>query len=139
MEKCKSDTAAPSVDGPRLVLPRSVRVAAFDFDVIEWGVHAANASRRFGEFSSLEMLIRIDNSVAPMKVMDTMLHEINHAIYWAYGMDDADREERIVGTMATAWLQVWRDNPSLVQMLADSIGWQNVQTAPTEEGGKEQL
>jgi hypothetical protein len=105
MEKRKSNIAAPSVDVPRIVLPRSVRVAAFDFEIVEWGTHAANASRRFGEFSSLEMLIRIDTSVAPMKVMDTMLHEINHAIYWAYGMDDADKEERIVGTMATAWRQ----------------------------------
>ena len=53
-----------------------------------------------------------------MKVLDTLLHELNHAVYWAYGMEDEDKEERIVGTMATAWAQIFRDNPEFVAWIA---------------------
>lgn len=49
-------------------------------------------------------------------MVDTVLHEVTHAIYWAYVIEDKDEEERIVTTMARAWTQVWRDNPDL-------LGW----------------
>lgn len=102
-----------------ITLPSSVRVAAFDVTIEDWKPIAAHASERFGEFSALEMLIRVDSSVNPMKVLDTLIHEILHVIYWAYTMDDIDKEERIVGTMATAWAQIYRDNPDLLRFIGE--------------------
>lgn len=55
---------------------------------------------------------------AVSKLVDTLLHEITHAIWWAYGLEDDDKEERIVRTMGAAWAQIWRDNPHL-------LGWLN--------------
>lgn len=102
-----------------ITLPTSVRVAAFDVTIEDWTPIASHAAGRFGEFSNLEMLIRVDSSVNPMKVLDTLIHEINHAIYWAYGIEDEDKEERIVGTMATAWAQIYRDNPDLLRFIGE--------------------
>src|SRR5690606_40211864 len=85
----------------------------------DWTTIASHAAGRFGEFSNLEMLVRVDSSVNPMKVLDTLIHEINHAIYWAYGIEDEDKEERIVGTMATAWAQIYRDNPDLLRFIGE--------------------
>lgn len=50
-----------------------------------------------------------------------MLHEILHAIYWVYGVEDEDKEERLVGMMASALTQVWRDNPQVVTWLNEQL------------------
>ena len=113
-------------------LPQSVRVAAFDIAIIAWPHTAAAAAAKFGEFSSLELCIRVDASVAPIKLIDTLIHEINHAIYWAYGIDDADKEERLVATMATAWTQIYRDNPALLTMIREVFGHAEVGVAGGE-------
>ena len=104
-------------------LPSSIRVAAYDIAMEKWSSHAAAAASRWGEFSAAELTIRVQ-AVMPSvaKLIDTVLHEIGHAIYWAYGLEDEDREERIVGTMATAWTQVWRDNPLLLLWLNEAVG-----------------
>lgn len=134
----KTDTTPTraAVDLPRLVLPSSIRVAAFDVAVVEWNHHAATAAGRFGEWSAIECCMRVDPTVNPMKVLDTLLHEINHAIYWSYGMEDEDKEERIVGTMATAWAQIYRDNPKLVSWISDVIHGQNVKAQAPPSGGE---
>lgn len=69
----------------------------------------------------MESTIRLDGGMNPIKAVDTLLHEINHAIYWAYGINDDDKEERVVGTFATAWTQVFRDNPRLLQYITESL------------------
>jgi hypothetical protein len=51
------------------------------------------------------------------KAADTLLHEAGHAIYATYGLAEEDKEERIVGAFATAWAQVFRDNPWLLAWL----------------------
>jgi len=102
-------------------LPITVKVAAFDIKVVEWPVHSAHSSGRFAEFSCQEQLIRIDTSVSKFKVADSLLHEINHAIYWAYGIEDSDKEERIVGTFATAWIQIYRDSPGLLPLIQEIL------------------
>lgn len=102
-------------------LPNSVRVGAFDFRIEDWSPTAAHAERKFGDFCSLQCLIRVDSSVNPMKVLDTLIHEINHAIYWAYCLEAQDNEERTVGTMSTAWVQVYRDNPDLIRFIESTV------------------
>lgn len=103
-------------------LPKKVRVACFDIDIENWHPHNANVRGAFGEFSALENRIRIDCSINDVKIIDTLVHEINHAIYWAYNIEDSDKEERIVATFATAWTQVYRSNPALLTFIAEMLG-----------------
>lgn len=101
-------------------LPEKVKVAGFDISIVEWDHHVASAAARFGEFSCLEQNIKIDKTLGKQKLLDTFLHEINHAIYWAYGMQDEDKEERIVSTFATAWQQIFRDNPEVIAFVSEA-------------------
>ena len=103
-------------------LPKKVKVAAFDIKVRTWGHREADALERFGQFSAVEGAIRINGELSPIKLIDTLLHEIGHAIYWAYGIEDEDKEERVVGTFATAWTQVYRDNPELLEFIKFKLG-----------------
>jgi len=100
-------------------LPKSVRVAYTDFKVEAWHRVSANASNRWGECSVVERLLRVQvDDRAHWDVLCTLIHEINHAIYWAYEIQKEDEEERLVGTLATAWAQVYRDNQDLVTFIA---------------------
>ena len=102
-------------------LPSKVRIACFDVKVEDWNYISANANHAFGEFSVNEQLIRIDTTINRMLIVDSFIHEINHAIYWAYGIDDKDEEERIVSTMATGWTQVYRDNPEVLEFIKTGL------------------
>jgi hypothetical protein len=54
--------------------------------------------------------------------VDTLLHEVFHAI-WAIGQlkDKGQEEERAVAVMATYMTQVIRDNPHLMRWIAKNL------------------
>lgn len=102
--------------------PKTVRVGPYQVSVIVESSHWANANQRFGEFSACEMCIRLQPEFACVtKLVDTLLHEILHAIHWAYRIEDEDKEERIVSTTATALTQVLLDNRELATWLSDLL------------------
>lgn len=102
-------------------LPSSIRVAAFDIEIRQWTAHDGDDRGCFGEFSARQQSIRVDESLKPQKLLDTTLHELNHAVWWAYNLDDEDKEERVVATYATAWVQIWRDNPEFLKWMNDMV------------------
>lgn len=101
--------------------PTKIKVACFDISIEDFAPHEAAALNLFGRFVSTQLQIKIDSTIHKIKYVDTLLHELNHVIYWAYGMEDGDKEERIVGTFATAWTQVFRDNPQLLEFIKTSL------------------
>lgn len=103
-------------------LPKKLRISAYDFRVDLWDAPQAQNAHRYGECSSIEQRITIQAEFATLvKMIDTLLHEIGHALYWAYGVEDDDKEERIVSAMGTAWTQLWRDNPALLDWLSAAM------------------
>lgn len=93
-------------------LPDSVRVGAYDFRIVRWSSLEASAGMKYGECSTIEQNIKIQvNMPSRYKAVDTFIHELLHAMYWAYGVEDEDKEERIVGMLASAWVVFHRDNP----------------------------
>ena len=103
-------------------IPDVVRVACFDVRVERWGGRQAHAETSFGEFSQEECVIRIDATLPGPMLLNFFLHELFHAIYWAYGICDEDKEERLCGVLSTALTQVLRDNPELVKWLGEMTG-----------------
>jgi hypothetical protein len=106
---------------PAAALPASIRVAAFDFKVEEWHPMGSASARRYGEFSSMEGVIRIDPQAGRIKTLDTVIHELLHAVYWSYNIAGSDDEERTVATMSTGLTQVLRDNPDLRRFIEESL------------------
>jgi hypothetical protein len=102
-------------------VPEKIRIGGYDFAVEEWNPAAAQASRKYGEFSSHELTIRLDTTVHSQKIFDTFFHEINHAIFWVYVIHDDDKEERICDVLSSAWLQIYRDNPELLKFIQKSM------------------
>lgn len=102
-------------------LPKKVKVAAFDVAIIPYEEQRARVGEVFGEFSCVENVIRIDMSISPMQICETLVHEIAHSIYWIYSVDDSDEEERVVSVMSTGWMQVYRDNPKILEFISSTI------------------
>jgi hypothetical protein len=95
-------------------LPETVRVGVYEFRIEKWNQHQASANRRWGECSTVEQFIRLQVDMPTRyKAVDTVMHELMHAMYWAYGVQDEDKEERVVIIMASALAALHRDNPWL--------------------------
>ncbi len=119
VSRAKVKKAIRKVKEEEVKRPTQIRILAFDIEIQDWPPHSAR--NKFGEFSALENLIKVDFSTDKINVVDTLLHEINHAIFWAYGILDEDHEERIVATFSTAWVQVYRDNPWLLEFIKHTL------------------
>jgi hypothetical protein len=124
-------------------LPPFVRVGPYDMTLAPTSGVKTFARRSVGEFSAREL--KISYAVeAPSKIdaLDTLLHEINHAIFFAYRIYDEDKEERTVGMFATAWTQVYRDNPWLLEWIREATvtdppsGYQHIRLTPHHAGGR---
>jgi hypothetical protein len=103
-------------------LPASIRIGPYDMALVPMtGVHTY-AQRAVGQFSARELRISYA-AEAPSKVdaLDTLLHEINHAIFFACHIREEDKEERTVGMFSTGWTQVYRDNPWLIDWIRDAV------------------
>ncbi|EIM25734.1 hypothetical protein [Microvirga lotononidis] len=103
-------------------LPESIRVGPHSIAIHAMDSRQAAEGRCYGFFSSIENRISIDGDMATLsRVCDTFLHEVTHAIWWAYGIEVGDCEERVVSIMGTAWTQVYRDNPWLLDWLKKAL------------------
>lgn len=103
-------------------LPDRVKIGGFDFAIVMWTHHQATGASRYGEFASVEQTIRFQRDMpSKFKAVDTVMHEIGHAIYWVFGIFDDDKEERVVSTFSTGWLTVHRDNPWLARWISETL------------------
>tara|TARA_R100000081_G_scaffold3467_1_gene1996 strand:- start:403 stop:720 length:318 start_codon:yes stop_codon:yes gene_type:complete len=95
-----------------------VKVGAVDIDVFSLPFDG----EAFGDFNYLNMRIRVDENLKGTVLVDTVLHELNHAI-WAIGnlKSEKEEEERVVAVMASYWTQILRDNPHLVKWIIKNI------------------
>ncbi len=109
-------------------LPNIIKVAGFDIIMREYQLHRSVSDNNWGRFSANEMLIEIDMTrPSKLHILDTLIHEINHAVYWIYNIYDDDKEERIVSTFAKAWLQIYRDNPDLLRFINATCEYVDIQ------------
>lgn len=103
-------------------LPTSIRISAYDFTIEKWNTNQVLANRRWGECSTAEMTMRFQQDMPTrVKALDTVLHEISHAVWWAFGVEDEDKEERTVNLNASGWTCVYRDNPWLLDWIKECV------------------
>ena len=95
-----------------------VKVGAVDIDVFSLPFDG----EAFGDFNYLNMRIRVDENLKGTVLVDTVLHELNHAI-WAIGnlKSEKEEEERVVAVMASYWTQILRDNPHLIRWIIRNL------------------
>jgi len=97
---------------------KSVKVGPTDFSI----EYVPLNDEIFGDFSYINSRIRIEENLKGSALVDTVLHEILHAI-WKLGQlkDKREDEERAVAIMATYLTQVLRDNPNMLTWLKKNL------------------
>jgi hypothetical protein len=98
-------------------IPKSLKIAGETIEIETYGIEAAGANGIFGAFNALHGTLMICDELSKMSCLNTLIHEIGHAIYFFYGIEDADEEEKTVNQMGVGWAQIWKDNPDLVKFL----------------------
>jgi hypothetical protein len=103
-------------------LPTSIRIGPFDYKVDRLTDLEVSRLDRWGDCWPGQFVIRIAPSIpSAVKVADAMLHEIMHAMFNAFHVENGDSQERIVTALGTGWTQVYRDNPWLLDWLKECL------------------
>lgn len=98
----------------------SIRIACFDYQIVEIDPREANVLEEYGSFSPSDGLIRVESGLPADQMFHTLIHEILHGVFAAYYGPHEDEEE-LVGQLSVGIAQVVRDNPRLVQKLGDLL------------------
>lgn len=103
-------------------LPDVIEIGPHAFKVVEWDALTASEQEKFGEFCPQKLEIRV-KAVGPQSlIVETMLHEIGHAIWFTLGLEDGDSQERVVRAMGAGWAQVWLRNPDFSRYVCEMVG-----------------
>ena len=111
-------------------LPPSVKVGPWVYRVETWHTHYANSRGRYGECEHQTRTIRVDSSYGPIQTAETLLHELLHAVWSAWRVQDADDEERTVSSLALGLTALWIDNPGLLAWFAAATATPAAADAP---------
>ena len=95
-----------------------ITIGSRDYRLKDWARDHAETASRFGQCDTNQGIIYVDESLTDDKKAVTLLHEIMHAVWVEWCLNDDDKEERIVDAMAKGLTQTLRDNPELQQLLS---------------------
>lgn len=103
-----------------LYLPETIRIGAYDISLIlEMHPKGEKGDAVFGLWADSEhKIVLAMDQPGRIRAANTLIHEINHAIFSACGMSDRESEERVCTALANGWCQVWRDNPKLMAWIS---------------------
>lgn len=99
-------------------LPKSVKVGYRVYPIEDWAPAVAEAAGRDGECHRPQGVIRVRTDFDPQYVAEVLLHEVLHAGYDMGGLKAEDDEERVVTVLTCQIMQIWRDNPDLVEFVS---------------------
>ena len=95
----------------------SLRIGYRTYMVQEWGEAELLATESYGQCDKQRGIIYYCTHLDSIVVADTLVHEILHAIWHEYNLQDSDNEERTVHSIGNALIQVWYDNPELIKYI----------------------
>ena len=96
--------------------PKTVRVGTFTYTVaVVDGLKDDEGDDQWGLCIHSKQSIQIDNGHAtPLAAVDTIIHEIMHAIWDERGLGKKEPEERAIQALATGLTGVLQNNPKLM-------------------------
>ena len=97
----------------KLKLPDRIKVGPYQFFVREHDHAWLQETGMYGSCHVGTLTIDVVTTVDPIMVLDSLIHEIYHAIYHTFDIEDADNEEKTVTLLSTGFTGVLMDNPKL--------------------------
>jgi len=98
--------------GANLRAHKKVKVGAHDY-VIRWVAPENLPEDRHGDCDDNKCIIRVSKDLIPSRAWEILMHEIEHALWHFFDLEDGASEEKCVTVMARGRLMIERDNPWL--------------------------
>ena len=102
-------------------IPSKIRIGFRDYKVSCVKPSVMDDQPYLGRVFHLKGEIYIGEHDNQYEFVDSLLHEILHAVFKTQGIEDGDNEERTVGMVASGLTGVFRDNPKLLQFFQDAL------------------
>jgi hypothetical protein len=100
-------------------LPSRIVVAHQFYDVVEMTDEELQSEDAEGRCVIRWGKIKINPKQSDDLVLETLLHEIGHAVNAVACIDDHTTEEDAVTRTTPIWMAVWRENPALLDLLTE--------------------
>jgi Zn-dependent peptidase ImmA (M78 family) len=81
----------------------TIRIGYRQYQLKPWTDAEMVTTESYGQCDKQRAIIYYCTHLDDMLVADTLIHEINHAIWNEYNLQDSDTEERIVHSMGSGW------------------------------------
>lgn len=103
-------------------LPKRLKIGPFTYRVeaVASG-HELLGENNYGMTVFDKTIIFLDNKMGSDQLLNTLIHEVSHAVHQAYGIADGSDEETIATQSANGWMQVYLDNPKLLQWITRAV------------------
>jgi len=96
-------------------LPELLRIAHLEVVVLYLPMSEMESDD--GWVSVRQQLIKINRDQSDVNAFETLLHEVTHVVNAIADVGDETKEEDAVRRVTPIWMQVWRDNPKLLEAL----------------------
>ena len=100
-------------------LPKSIRVVNRVFEVREMEGDFVRCCSADGLCDHNDDVIHVNTNQSRSQVIETLLHEVGHAINAVVGINDDSTEEEFVRRSTPIWMAVWRENPELFRLFSN--------------------
>jgi len=103
-------------------VPFKLRIGHFDIQVIPLSARRAKTLECFGFYDSEDRTIAIKHPMQVSAQVETLLHEIIHAIMDIWKYEGTMDEETVCANLDGPLTKVFQDNPHLLAILALALG-----------------
>lgn len=112
-------------------MPTMIRVGCYQIDLVVGTYEDHEQEGTYGHFNSFQHRISIRPGLIPLKVANTFIHEVLHAIHWVYGLmrpgssgpaaPDEPTEEEYTTQTANGLCAFWQDNPEAMKWWVSNV------------------
>ena len=103
-------------------LPSQVKVGPYLYQVHHRDEEWYDQTESHGQCHNSKQQIDVYVTGNDRVDLDTLWHEINHALWWMFNLEEKkDDEEKIVRTLSTGQLMVLVDNPQLQKLFREVV------------------
>ena len=104
--------------------PKAVRVNGKTYQVIFTPKNPLVEFENHGMCDNAKHTIHIEGDQIPVEEVDTVIHELLHAVWYQMSLTDFDvqLEERVVRALGTGLTGLFADNPKLLDYFKATLG-----------------
>jgi len=103
-------------------IPDKIKILHKVYDIVErTSLTEQYQKDNYGQHDGINLRIEYMAHTLGSETVDTILHELFHAIYKLFGLDTKSSEEEVVTRMATGLTTLMKDNPEFFKVLLKKI------------------